>query len=306
MSKAVRSLLSILDLGNFNVKGINQDNKSIDFKSNTSREYESYPDAFKYTLINGEYTYFERGAFSLEYMKTNKDYTAQSLYAMAKLHNDVEDIKTNLTLLLPISEMNEKEKYINTFKGKNFEFVVKTTKKMVKKLSIDDILVLPEGYTSYFVLEDKYKTSSLILIDIGGRTTNLVAMVNGEPKVLKTLKIGVINFYSRIKELNSDKEYNLEDIERLIKEGTIKVTEKQLAEFTNDILNEIKIYVKFEHYKYVVWTGGGSIVIENIIKTKLPENCFILNDPLTSNIRGALIASKITWGIKDGEEKKQM
>lgn len=279
MSDKIKNLLSILDLGNFNVKGINQTNKSIDFKSNTSREYESYPDAFKYTLINGEYTYFERGTFSLEYMKTNKDYTAQALYAIAKLHDDVEDIKTNLTLLLPISEMNEKEKYINTFKGKNFEFTVKTTKKMLKKVSIEDILVLPEGYTSYFVLEDKYKTSSIILIDIGGRTTNLVAM-----------------FYSRIKELNSDKEYNLEDIERLIKEGTIKVTEKQLSEFTNDILNEIKIYVKFEHYKHVGWTGGGSIVIENVIKTKLPQNCFILNDPLTSNIRGALIASKLAWG----------
>jgi len=299
--------ISVIDLGNYNVKGINQDCKQINFKSNISRAYESYPDAFKYTLINGEYTYFERGPFSLEYIKTNKDYTSQLLYSISKLHGDLKEIKTNLTLLLPISEMKHKTKYIENLKGKTYEFTVKNSKRIDKKVLIEDILVVPEGYTSYFVLEDKYKTSSILLIDIGGRTTNLVAMVNGEPKLLKTLKIGIMDFYSKLKELNSDKEYNLEDIERLIKEGEIKVTEKQLAEFTNDILNEIKIHVKIEHYKYVGWTGGGSTVIEKIIKEKLPENCFILTDPLTSNIRGALEVSKITWRDNNGkEEKKQV
>ncbi|MBN1042190.1 ParM/StbA family protein [Clostridium botulinum] len=305
MSNEFKKVLSVIDLGNYNVKGINQDGKQETFKSNVSRDYESYPDAFKYTLINGEYTYFERGTFSLEYIKTNKDYIAQLLYSISKLHADIKDIKTKLTLLLPIGEMNHKTKYIETLDKKIYQFTVKNSKKMDKKVMIEDILVVPEGYASYFVLEDKYKTSSLLLIDIGGRTTNLVAMVNGEPKLLKTLKIGIIDFYSKLKELNSDKEYNLEDIERLIKEGEIKVTEKQLAEFTNDILNEIKIYVKFEHYKHVAWTGGGAIVIEKIIKEKLPKNCFILDNPLTSNIRGALEVSKITWGIKDGKEEKK-
>lgn len=305
MSEKVKVLLSILDLGNLNVKGINQDDKPISFRSNISRDYESYPDAFKYTLMNGEYTYFEKGTFNFEYIKTNKDYTAQVLYAISKLHNDIDDVKTNLTLLLPISEMKEKTKYTDTLKNKTFEFTVKNSKKSTKKVMIEDILVLPEGYVSYFALKDEYKTSSIIIIDIGGRTTNLVAMINGEPKILKTLKIGVMDFYSKIKELNSEKEYNLEDIERLIKEGTIIVTEKQLAEFTNDILNEIKIYVKIEHYKHVCFTGGGATVIEETIKAKLPKNCFVLDDPLTSNIRGALVASKITWGIKDGKEEKE-
>lgn len=305
MSEKVKVLLSILDLGNLNVKGINQDDKPISFRSNISRDYESYPDAFKYTLINGEYTYFEKGSFNLEYIKTNKDYTAQVLYSISKLHNDIDDIKTNLTLLLPISEMKEQTKYIETLKKKTFEFTVKNSKKSKKKVIIEDVLVLPEGYVSYFDLKDEYKTSSIIIIEIGGRTINLVAMVNGEPKLLKTLKIGVIDFYSKIRELNSEKEYNLEDIERLIKEGTIKITEKQLAEFTNDILNEIKIYVRIEHYKNICFTGGGAALIEKTIKEKLPKNCFVLEDPVSSNIRGALVASKITWGIKDGEEEKK-
>ncbi|MDU6040480.1 MAG: ParM/StbA family protein [Clostridium butyricum] len=294
-------MITVVDLGNYNVKAINDSGNEIKFKSNISRDFESYPDAFKYVKINGEYTYFEKGNFSLEYIKTNKDYTAQLIYSIAKVNEEVDEINTNLTLLLPISEMQHKGKYIEELKGKKIDCTVKLKKKMDKKIIINDVLVVPEGYTSYFMLPDKYKTSSLLIVDIGGRTTNLVAMVNGEPKVLKTLKIGAIDFYSKLKELNSDKEYNLEDIDRLIKEGKIILTEKQLAEFTNDILNEIKIHVKLEHYENVVFTGGGSTIIEKIINEKLPDNCIVLDDPLVSNIKGAMEVSQITWSNSNNE-----
>lgn len=296
MSDQVKNLLSVIDLGNYNVKGINQDGKQVNFKSNISRNYETFPDGFNYVLLDGEYTYFEKGVFSKEYIKTNKDYTAQLLYAIAKLHEDLEVIETNLTLLLPISEMEHKQKYIDELKGKEFKYTVKAAKKMDKIVKINDVLVIPEGYASYFTLEDQMKTSSVLLIDIGGRTSNVVAMDNGKPQVLNTYKIGVLNFYAKLKKLNEDKEYNLEDIERLIKKGDIKVTQKQLAAFTNDIINEIKIDVNLTHYDNVVWTGGGSTVIESIIKDNLPKSCFINKEPLYSNIIGALDVSKITWG----------
>lgn len=296
-------MITVVDLGNYNVKAANDKGSNIKFKSNISRDFESYPDAFKYIKIDGEYTYFEKGTFSLEYIKTNKDYTAQLMYAIAKVNEDEEVINTNLTLLLPLSEMQHKGKYIKELKGKQVDCTVKLKKKMEKKITINEVLVVPEGYTSYFTLQDKYKTSSLLIIDIGGRTTNLVAMISGESKVLKTLKIGVMDFYLKVRELNSDKEYNLEDIERLIKEGKIKATEKLLVGFTSDILNEIKIHVKLEHYEHVVFTGGGSTVIEKMINEKLPKNCIVLDTPIESNIRGALEASKITWGTGNNEKK---
>lgn len=305
MSKDVKILLSVIDLGNYNVKGINQDGKRIDFKSNISRNYETYPDGFNYVLLDGEYTYFEKGVFSKEYIKTNKDYTAQLLYAIAKLHEEVQNIITNVTLLLPISEMEHKQKYIDDLKGKEFKYTVKTSRKMDKTVKINDVIVVPEGYASYFTIEDNIKTSSVLLIDVGGRTSNVVAMESGKPQVLNTYKIGVLNFYSKLKKLNEDKEYNLEDVERLIEKGDIKVTPKQLATFTNDIINEIKIEVNLNHYDNVIWTGGGSKVIESIINDNLPEYCSVNKEPLYSNILGALTVSKITWGIKDGEEEKK-
>lgn len=288
-------MITVVDLGNYNVKAMNSlEVKSI-FKSNISRDFESYPDAFKHIKIDGEYTYFEKGPFSMEYIKTKKDYTAQLMYSIASLNEDVDEIKTNLTLLLPISEIQEKNKYIDEIKGKTFDFSIKLKTKRNKKIIIEDVMVLPEGYVIYFKLGEKYKTSSIVIIDIGGRTTNLVAMVNGEPKVLKTLKIGALDFYAKIRELHADKEYNLEDIERLINEGKIVVTDKQIAQFANDILNQIKQHIKLEHYEHVLFAGGGALIIEKIIKDILPDNCEIVDEPLESNMEGAMEASKMAW-----------
>ncbi|NFL30542.1 ParM/StbA family protein [Clostridium butyricum] len=288
-------MITVVDLGNYNVKAMNSLTAKSIFKSNISRDYESYPDAFKHIKIDGEYTYFEKGPFSMEYIKTKKDYTAQLMYAIASLNEAEDEIKTNLTLLLPISEIQEKHKYIDEIKGKTFNCSVKLKTKINKNITIEDVMVLPEGYVIYFKLGEKYKTSSIVIVDIGGRTTNLVAMVNGEPKVLKTLKIGALDFYAKIRELHADKEYNLEDIERLIKEGKVVVTDKQIAQFANDILNQIKQHIKLEHYEHVLFAGGGAIIIEKIIKDILPDNCEIVDEPLESNMEGAMEASKMAW-----------
>ena len=287
--------ITVIDLGNYNVKGIDTKGKQVTFKSNISRDYEAYPDGFSYVNLGGEFTFFEKGNFSKEYIKTKKDYIAQLLYAIAKLNEESESIETNLTLLLPISEMDHKQKYIEDLKGKEFKFVAKTTKKSNKVVKILDVFVVPEGYASYFTLDDKTKSSNVLILDIGGRTTNVVAMDNGKPQVLNTYKIGILDFYLKLKNLNSDNEYKLEDIEKAITKGDIKVSKKQLAAFTNDVINEVSININLNHYNHVVFTGGGSIVIQDIVKESLPSQCLVSQDALNTNIQGALEASKAIW-----------
>ena len=287
--------ITVIDLGNYNVKGINLEGKKISFKSNVSRDYEAYPDGFNYINIDGEYTFFEKGNFSKEYIKTKKDYIAQLLYAISKLNEDKDLIETNLTLLLPIAEMEHNKKYVEDLKGKEFNFTVKTSKKVIKKIKIKDVFVVPEGYASYFTLEDSIKKSNVLILDIGGRTTNLVAMDNGKPQVLNTYKIGVLDFYLKLKNINADKEYKLEDIEKAINKGDIKVSRKYLAAFTNDIINEVSINVNLNHYNNVIFTGGGSLIIEDVIKENLPKQCILAKEPLYTNIKGSLIAAKEIW-----------
>ena len=100
-------------------------------------------------------------------------------------------------------------------------------------------------------------------------------MDNGKPQVLNTYKIGILDFYLKLKNLNSDKEYKIEDIEKAITKGDIKVSKKQLAAFTNDVINEVSININLNHYNYVIFTGGGSIVIQDIIKESLPSTVYL-------------------------------
>lgn len=46
-------MITVLDLGNNNVKGINDKGTLINFRSNLSKSYESYPDGFNYILLDG-------------------------------------------------------------------------------------------------------------------------------------------------------------------------------------------------------------------------------------------------------------
>ncbi len=285
----------VVDLGNYNVKAINNKRKQISFQSNLSRDYETFPDGFKYVLLDGEYTFFEKGNFNLEYIKTQKNYTSQLLYAISLLHEDEEIIETNLVLLLPISEMQEKQKYINDLKDKEFEFTVRTNKKKDKIIKINDVFVTPEGYSSYFTLNDNVKDSNLLLIDVGGRSSDVIALEHGKPQVLKTYHIGILDLYMKLQNINADKEYKLEEIRGAIDRGYIKVTKKQLASFTQDIINEIKIDVNLSHFDNVVWTGGASKVIEEIINDSLPKQCYLHENPLYSNIFGALEVGKIAF-----------
>lgn len=290
-------MITVLDLGNNNIKGSTDTTGPITFRSNLSRDYEAYPDGFNYVLLDGQYTYFEKGTFSKEYIKTNKDYKAQLLYGIAKL-NDEDLVETNLTLLLPISEMEHKKKYEDELKNKQFKFTVKTTKKKDMTVNIKDVFVVPEGYASYFTLDDKEKASNVLVIDIGGRTTNVVAMDYGKPQILNTYKIGILDFYSKLKVLNEDKQYRLEDIEKAIQRGDIKVSQKDLAAFTNDVINEISIAVNINHYN-VRFTGGGSVVLKDIITNNLPKQCSILENPLYTNVNGALVVSKQIWSSEN-------
>lgn len=286
--------ITVLDLGNNNVKGTNDKDTLINFRSNLSKSYESYPDGFNYILLDGEYTYFEKGIFSKEYIKTNKDYKAQLLYGIAKLYPNEDKVETNLTLLLPLSEMQHKSKYETDLTNKQFKFTVRATMKKDMTVTIKNVFVVPEGYASYSLVDDKTKSGNVLIIDIGGRTTNVVAMDYGKPQILETYKIGILDFYLKLKNLNIDKQYKLEDIEKAIDRKDIKVSQKDLANFMNDILNEISLAVNINHYK-VLFTGGGSIVLKDIIKNILPEQCTLLDDPLYSNVKGALVFSKQCW-----------
>ncbi|WP_373899256.1 ParM/StbA family protein [Haloimpatiens sp. FM7315] len=282
--------ITVIDLGNINIK-YTGDNKGA-FSSKITNDYQSYEEGFKRIEYNGITTYIGVGELSREFNKADRDYMAQLLYAIGKANN--EDTKeTNLTLLLPIIQMKNKIKLVETLKGKIFNFKFNGVDRNIK---INDLLVLPEGYASYYSLDLEYRKGDVCILDLGSRTINICVLENGKIVKTNTVKLGSFDFYSKIKSLENAKgeDFSEEDIQRLIGNGLIKVEPKQYLTFLGDILNAVKPYANLKTYS-VIFTGGTSLMLKDYI-SKLPLRKFKIHPrALTSNVEGALEASKKVW-----------
>lgn len=296
------SKITVVDLGNYNIKYIGEDEEGM-FSSKISNDYQSYPDAFQRIELDGQTTYIAIGELNREFNKCERQYLPQLLYAICKANKSLEIVETNLTLLLPIIQMENKSKFIENLKGKDFNIKFNGMERMIH---ISDVLVLPEGYSSYFSLSSEEKQGDVCLIDCGSRTINICVLEDGKIQKLNTVKLGSFDLYSKLKSQENAKgcDYTEEDIQRLINNGTVKVYQKRYGEFLNEILNSIKPYVQISTY-HTIFTGGTSLMLKEYIE-KLPlANFKIHEDALNSNVIGAKAASELVWssvsGDKDGK-----
>ncbi|NFJ83888.1 ParM/StbA family protein [Clostridium botulinum] len=282
--------ITVVDLGNINVKYVGE-NKGR-FSSKITNDYQSYEEGFQRVEFNGTKTYIGVGELSREFNKADRDYMAQLLYALGKANNS-DTKETNLTLLLPIIQMKNKKKLMETLKEKTFNFKFNGIDRSIKA---NDLLVLPEGYASYYTLSEEERKGDLCIIDLGSRTINICVLENGKIVKMNTVKLGSFDFYSKIKSMENAKgeDFIEEDIQRLIDNGLIKVESKQYIDFLGEILNAIKPYVNLKTYN-VIFTGGTSLMLKEYI-AKLPLTNFkIHSNALTSNVEGAMEASKKVW-----------
>ncbi|AVP64130.1 heat-shock protein Hsp70 [Clostridium botulinum] len=282
--------ITVVDLGNINVKYVGE-NKGR-FSSKITNDYQSYEEGFQRVEYNGIKTYIGVGELSREFNKADRDYMAQLLYSLAKA-NTADTKETNLTLLLPIIQMKNKTRLIETLKGENFKFKFNGIDREIK---INDLMVLPEGYASYYSLDIENKKGDVCILDLGSRTINICVLENAKIVKTNTIKLGSFDFYSKIKSLENAKgeDYIEEDIQRLIDNRLIKVDSKQYIEFLSDILNAVKPYVNLKTYN-TIFTGGTSLMLKEYIE-KLPLNKFRIHpNALTSNVDGAMEASKKVW-----------
>ncbi|AUM92663.1 ParM/StbA family protein [Clostridium botulinum] len=282
--------ITVVDLGNINVKYVGE-NKGK-FSSKITNDYQSYEEGFQRVEYNGTKTYIGVGELSREFNKADRDYMAQLLYALGKANNS-DTKETNLTLLLPIIQMKNKKKLMETLKEKTFNFKFNGIDRSIKA---NDLLVLPEGYASYYSLSEEERKGDLCIIDLGSRTINICVLEDGKIVKMNTVKLGSFDFYSKIKSMENAKgeDFIEEDIQRLIDNGLIKVEPKQYIDFLGEILNAIKPYVNLKTYN-VIFTGGTSLILKDYI-AKLPLTNFkIHSNALTSNAEGAMEASKKVW-----------
>lgn len=289
--------ITAVDLGNYNVKFVGKDGSGL-FSSRMSTEYQAYPDAFQRISMNDSMDtyYIGTGSLQREFNKVNKQFVPQILYSVCRA-NEGEIIDTNLVTLLPIVQMENKSKIINTLKNK--EFAIKFNGKN-RVVVINDVKVLPEGYMSYYSLPEADKQGDICILDIGSRTVNICVLQDGSIQKLKTVKIGSFDFYTQIKDKENSRgsDYAEEDIQRLINNKTIEITPGQYDNFLKQILNTIKPIVNISTYNVIFTGGGGLLLKDSIQKLNLPKYK-LMDDPLNSNVVGAKKAVEMIWDDKD-------
>ena len=223
-----------IDLGNFGVNTSENDffYSRISDISNFSEE----------NKINYEGTdlYIGDGEFSTDWNKSKKESTLSLLFsALARSSNENF---FQVVLGLPIqqykSNKDEFQKYIEDNRGKTV--IYKGTK---REIIISDILIAPEGASVYYNLSTEQKNlignKSLIIIDVGGRTTDVCLFENRKIKSVRTIPTGMLNVYKDIIDyINTTytENYKLEDGELILKEGLFFRGKQQDITFIKPIL----------------------------------------------------------------------
>lgn len=278
--------LTVIDYGNYNIK-FKSDNLGL-ISSKYHVNFEPNEEAFNRIEVEGKKYYIGVGKYSLEYIKIDKESLIPQILYCINEANQGNNITTDLAILLPIEQMAMKEELKKLLERR---FYSSTINGKQVNIRIEKVVVLPEAQVARFSLSEDKQSEDLLLVDIGSRTTNIVATSQGELVLNITRKIGVLNLYERLmKQLNSQGEIlELEDIEPQLKRNRIVLPEEMKMEFLKEVLNSFKSEVNIANHD-VMFSGGGSLVLQSVID-KI-EGVQLHNDCLYANLLGAEIVAK--------------
>lgn len=258
-----------------------------EFASTYSTKFNPNGEYFERVEYKGKVVYIATGDYSREYTKVDKECIVEQILYAIGLNTSVVDV-INLCLLLPINQMQKKDKLINTFKGN--EFVFKINGK-VREVRIEQCTVIPEGVATYYYLEDK--SPYLTIIDIGFRTTNYAVFKDGKLVQNYTEPLGVFDLFSAIKNIENAKgnDFKEEEIELAIKNKVINPSNEIYLDFFKDILNRTKGIINLKLSKNY-FTGGGAEILKSWIE-QTPS--IIVADTTYSNVLGAKKLCDKVW-----------
>lgn len=249
------------------------------------------------------------GEFQTENNKLNKEVFELCLItalARSSLDNDFK-----IMFGLPNNQYTSKHKELIKEKIKpSYEFSLGG---VPRKINIHDIDFFPEGiaplYGMTFEQNLLVKDKDVIIVNIGGGNTN-VALLKFDRKAGKRradkntcTMSGMLDLYSDIIDsVNGEFGINktIEDAEEIINKGLTLYDEKQKLDFLKDILlKHLEIIFK-EINRYpietakVIFTGGGSKVLEKALTKRFPTGIFQTNY-LMATAKGLQKAGEVKW-----------
>lgn len=294
MSEKLKAIILAVDLGNYNVKTSEGIIFPAKFKEDNS---ESAPIGEEVIIFNGRTFLMEKGSYDFTFNKAKKEYMPNLLYAIAKsVPESVKAIK--LVLGVPLDNLGLREAFKEDLEGKKFEF---TYGDRQREIFIDKVATIGEGISSYYQLTSTQRSNDVMIVDIGGRTTNVVTYKNKKQDSKLTIPLGMLDLYNEIKTKENNEKgenYTVDIIEEYIRKGIINDCKSLKVSFLKRIFNEIKF--KFDVRAFdVFFTGGGSIRLTDamdIVKNYGVTEIRMLGDSLFSNVNGNKKIAEIKWG----------
>ena len=177
-----------------------------------------------------------------------------------------------------------------------------------RQLIIEDVEIAPEGAAAYYNLSleqrEKIGNNQLIIVDIGGLTTDITLFINNRISDIQTIPVGMLKIYQDIIDyINTAYTQNfiLEDAESVIKNGLMLKGENKDISFIKPILQKHfnslykELQLKFNVDKgYILLTGGGSLSLQYAFKNRL-NNVLVSNDCIFDNAIGFKKVGETLW-----------
>lgn len=284
-----------LDLGNYAVKT----STKVNFLSKITQE-ENFISEDK-IIYNGNAYFIGHGEFSTDWVKSRKENTLIMLYTA--IYKSSEELINKVVIGLPIQQYKNSKEEIR-------ELIISNRCGEVngRHIIIDDVVVAPEGASVIYNIKGNLRTEigkkQLVIVDIGGRTTDVTMFFNQKIQEVKTIPVGVLNIYQDIVNYINSK-YNqsflLEDGETVLEEGLFLDGEIKDISFITHILKKHfdsiykELQLKFNLSKgYVYLTGGGSNIFEMAFKNRL-NNVVLSKDPIYDNAIGFEKVGEQLW-----------
>ncbi len=283
-----------IDIGNYSLKS----STNINIKSLVSEE-ENILGSSNVLEIDGKKYIIGEGEFETELNKSSKGNFLPLLYVAVALSS--KDTINQVVCGLPINQYkankDDLEQSINSNKIKAI-----TLNGEPRKIIISEFRVYPEGVAAYYSLNT---TEDVIIVDIGGRTTDIAYISGRKLRLSGTVAVGTLNIYKSVADrLNSDYslDLNLEMIDRIIERGQLKVDNKEVdLKFITEILKSNFMKIKQEldlkfpaRTEKIILVGGGSKLFSRAFKKRY-ENCEVAENNVYANAEGFKRVGESLW-----------
>jgi plasmid segregation protein ParM len=277
-----------IDVGNYNLHVASSNGNIVMPAMYTTKE--NLIDKGESIEINGVTYYLCSGSLEIKLNKVEKKSILPLIYA--GIIKSTLDPVVNIIVGLPCSQykMNKDVMKQNIISNKVINIKYKGVERTIV---IENCEVFPEGAGSYYSLEDK--PQNCIIVDIGGKTINMVQIEKGKVTNPNTKPLGMINLYSDIRDYLNSKytlDLKIEQIEDVLKEGLWVEAEKVdmsfikpiISDFINELMNELELKYPIRTQE-VLLTGGGAFLLYGVLQRKITR-IRRLENYLTANAEG--------------------